>query len=152
MKLVKVHPFGGFEHMVRRMNHIMNDLDAGGTQLDRATFFQNPSLTPRVDIVEDAASYTISVELPGLAKEDVKVAMNDNRVLTISGEKKQEEKTEGKNFHRVERRYGSFSRSFNLPKTVHVEAINARFENGVLVLSLPKVEEPKPQVKEITVQ
>jgi HSP20 family protein len=110
----------------------------------------NGVLSPRVDISEDAKSVFIHAELPGLKKEDVKVTVKDG-VLVIKGEKKQEEKTEGKNYHRIERRYGTFSRSFTLGDHVDAENINANFENGVLSLTLPKVEVRKDE-KEIAIR
>ncbi|MBL7975190.1 MAG: Hsp20/alpha crystallin family protein [Candidatus Kapabacteria bacterium] len=148
MKLVRVNPFAEFDAMTRRM---FNDIDRGGVVFNRSNFTQ-PVLTPRVDVAEDKSNFYINAELAGMSKEDVKIAVNEDRVLTISGEKKQEEKTEDKNYFRVERRYGNFSRSFNIPETVDVANIAAKFENGVLHLTLPKTEPAKPSVTEITIQ
>ncbi len=147
-----MNPAFGFDTAVRRMNHLMNELDMGGTRFDRSAFFGNVQLTPRVDIAEDATHFHITMELAGIAKEDVKVAVNHERVLTVSGERKQEEKQEGKNYHRIERRYGNFSRSFTLPENVNEDQIDAHFENGLLNLSIPKREEVKPQIKTIAVK
>ncbi len=152
MKLVRMNPAFGFDNAVRRMNHFMNEMDRGGVVFDRNTFNATSTISPRVDIAEDATHFTITMELAGVPKEAVNVAVDENRVLTVSGERKQEEKKEGKNFHRVERRYGSFSRSFTLPDNVADDSIEARFENGVLSLSIPKKEDQKPQVKSIEVK
>lgn len=148
MKLVRVNPFAEFDAMTRRM---FNDIDRGGVVFNRSNFTQ-PVLTPRVDVAEDKSNFYINAELAGMSKEDVKIAVNEDRVLTISGEKKQEEKTEDKNYFRVERRYGNFSRSFNIPEMVDVANIAAKFENGVLHLTLPKTEPAKPSVTEIAIQ
>ena len=152
MKLVKANPFNGFDTMVRRMNNMFNTIENGGSLMNSDAFFNTTTLTPRVDISEDKANYYIHAELPGMTKDDVKVAVNEGGILTISGEKKHEEKKEDKNYYRIERRYGQFSRSFTLPEHVDDTNIDAKFENGVLNLSIPKVEPAKPNVKEITVR
>lgn len=103
--------------------------------------------SPAVDVAESDNEYLVKVELPGINKEDVKVTVQDS-VLTILGEKKQE--TEAKNYHRVERSYGSFQRSFTLPSTVKADKVDATFKDGVLTIALPKAEEAKP--KEIDVK
>lgn len=101
---------------------------------------------PAVDIVENEV--IVKAELPGLKQEDVKVSLN-NDLLTIKGEKKQEKEEEGKNFHRIERSYGSFNRSFTLPSKVKADKVKAAYKNGILEITLPKSDEIKP--KEITI-
>jgi len=86
----------------------------------------------------------VNVEVPGMKKEDVKVTFQDG-ILTIKGERKQEKEEKDKSLHRVERSYGSFCRSFTLPTTVQGEKIKANYRDGVLMISLPKVEEAKPK-------
>ncbi|MCS7001004.1 MAG: Hsp20/alpha crystallin family protein [Bacteroidota bacterium] len=147
MTLVKFNPFEGFDSLVRRMTEWMNELDRSLALNGEGTV----TLVPRVDISEDKENFYISAELPGIAKEDIKVSISDDGVLTISGEKKQEQKQEGKNFYRIERRYGTFTRSFSLPENVKRDAISARFENGVLHLTLPKQEPAQPKVTEIQI-
>lgn len=93
--------------------------------------------SPRVDITETDKEFVIKAELPDVAKDDMHVSV-DNGVLTIRGEKKQEKEEKGKKFHRIERHYGSFSRSFSLPENVDPSAIKAAFKDGVLDVSLPK--------------
>ena len=105
--------------------------------------------TPRVDINETEKEVTIDAELPGIDKKDVKVEVHNN-TLTISGERKDEKKTEKTNCYRVERHYGKFERSFTLSDAVNANNIAAKYKNGVLSLALPKTEKALP--KEITVE
>ncbi|MFD2202028.1 Hsp20/alpha crystallin family protein [Shivajiella indica] len=95
--------------------------------------------TPAVDIAEDENQYEIHVSVPGMKKTDFNLDLTDGR-LTISGERKMEEKKEGKNFHTVETHYGSFSRSFYVPETVDAEKIEASYQDGLLKVLLPKTE------------
>lgn len=99
---------------------------------------------PSVDIHENADSYQIEADLPGMRKEDISIDLQDN-VLTISGERKQESEASGQEDVRVERRYGKFVRSFTLPPNVDPDNIKASYQNGVLKLQLPKREEAKPK-------
>lgn len=104
---------------------------------------------PSVDISESKEEFTVKVELPGINKNDVKITLQEN-VLTIQGEKKQETESKERNYHRVERSYGSFSRSFRFPSMVKADKIDANYKDGVLTISLPKAEEAK--AKEIDVK
>lgn len=106
---------------------------------------------PRVDISETPAAYVIKAEIPEVKKEDVKITIDDGMV-TISGERRQESEQKDTKFHRVERYYGSFSRSFSLPGNVDEQAAKAEFKEGVLSLSIPKAAEAKPKVLEVKVQ
>jgi HSP20 family protein len=99
---------------------------------------------PIVDIYETKESVIIDAELPGMKQSDIEVNVTDN-MLTIKGEKKQEKDTKEENFYRVERIYGSFSRSFTLPVGVHADKIKAVYKDGVLKITLPKAEEVKPK-------
>jgi HSP20 family protein len=99
---------------------------------------------PALDLSESADSYTIEASVPGLKAEDLNITF-ENGVLTISGEVRQSEESKERNYHRVERRYGRFSRSVNLPTSVRGDAISAKLENGVLMLNVPKAEEVKPR-------
>ena len=94
---------------------------------------------PAVDIAEDENSYEIQLSVPGVQKKDFKVELVDGK-LTISGERKMEEKKEGKNYHSVETQYGSFSRSFFVPEDIKAEEVNAAYEDGLLKITLPKKE------------
>ena len=107
--------------------------------------------SPRVDIVENDKEFVIKAEIPEVKKEDVKVTA-DNGVLTIQGERKQEKEEKGKKFHRVERYYGSFTRSFTLPENVDETKIKANFKDGMLNLQVPKSEKSKPKAIEVKVE
>jgi len=107
--------------------------------------------TPKVRIGEDRDKFTINMELPGVSKEDVKLSV-ENNVLSVTGEKKQATKTEDTNLIVNEIFYGQFNRNFNISKDIKVDAIDASFNDGVLNITLPKVEEAKPVVKEINIK
>jgi len=106
---------------------------------------------PLVDIVEDEKEYLIKAELPEVKKEDVKVTVEDD-VLTITGERKYEKEEKGKKYHRVERAYGSFERSFTLPEDADGSKVNAEFKDGILKVRLPKSEKAKPKAVEVKVE
>ncbi len=105
---------------------------------------------PNVDVYEEGDLIVVKAEVPGIAKEDIEVTFKDN-ALTISGEKKKEERVENKNFYQMERSYGSFSRSVYLPTEVKTEEASATFRDGVLEITVPKTEESKEKVKKITI-
>jgi HSP20 family protein len=105
---------------------------------------------PPVDISEDDKEYFINVELPGVNKEDVRVTV-ENGILTITGERKEEKEEKGKKFHRVERMYGTFLRTFTLPDGAAGDKISAEFKDGILKVRLPKSEEAKPKSIEVKV-
>ncbi len=107
--------------------------------------------SPLVDITEDDKEYLVTAELPELKKEDVKVSV-ENGELTISGERKFEKEEKGKKYHRIERSYGSFLRSFTLPEGVSGEKVVADFKDGALKIHLPKDEKAKPKAIEVKVQ
>ncbi|MEY4549685.1 MAG: hypothetical protein RL685_5880 [Pseudomonadota bacterium] len=97
------------------------------------------AFTPAVDVVEQDDAYQLRAEIPGIAPNDIDVQV-ENDVLTLKGERKYDNQVERAGYRRVERSYGSFSRSFVLPKGTNVEAIEARADNGVLTISIPKVQ------------
>lgn len=107
--------------------------------------------SPSVDIAERDDAYTVSVELPGVKKDDIAVSI-ENNILTITGEKKQEEKVPQGSWRRVERIYGSFQRSFTLPATVKADAIEAKFEDGILRVTVPKADEARQKQIEVKVR
>jgi HSP20 family protein len=106
--------------------------------------------SPLADITEDEKEYLIKAELPELKREDVKVTV-ENGVLTISGERKFEKEEKKKKYHRVERGYGSFVRSFSLPDDADANKVKAEFKNGMLAIHLPKNEKAKPKQIEVNV-
>lgn len=97
------------------------------------------SFVPKVDVLENDKAYELHVEVPGMSKEDFNIEVNDN-YLTVSGERKFTNEKNEKNFHSIETRYGSFSRSFALPENVNADKINAKYNNGILELTVPKDE------------
>ena len=106
--------------------------------------------SPLVDITEDEKEYLIKAELPEIKKEEVKVTVQED-VLTISGERKYEKEEKGKKYHRVERAYGSFMRSFTLPEDADGAKVAAEFKDGVLKIHLPKSEKAKPKSIDVKV-
>ena len=103
---------------------------------------------PAVDILETPEAYEVKAELPGIPKEDVHITV-ENNILTLKGERKFEKDETKENYHRIERTYGAFARSFNLPTRVDQERVEAKFDNGVLTISVPKAAEAKPKRIEI---
>jgi HSP20 family protein len=99
---------------------------------------------PPVDIAEDKEKITLTAELPGFKEDEVQIQMEGN-LLTIRGERKFEQEKEGRNYHRIERAYGQFVRSFTLPNNVDRENIRAKFKNGLLEIELPKREDARPK-------
>jgi len=110
-----------------------------------------PDFAPVVDIEEKDKQYVVTVELPGVKKDDVKIDLKDN-VLTISGEKKMVRKIDEKNFHQSERIFGSFQRCFRLPELVDQQQISAEFKDGILNIAIPKSVAIQPKTIEIKVK
>ena len=106
--------------------------------------------SPLVDITEDDKEYLIKADLPEVKKEDVKLTVQDD-VMSISGERKYEKEEKGKKYHRVERAYGSFMRSFTLPEDADGSKVSAEYKDGVLKVRLPKSEKAKPKSIEVKV-
>lgn len=106
--------------------------------------------TPAVDIQETPEAYVVNAELPEVKKEDVKITVQDG-VLSLSGERRLEKEEKGKKFHRIERSYGRFERSFVLPDSIDEQKIHASYDNGVLHLMLPKAPSTRPTTREIKV-
>lgn len=106
--------------------------------------------SPLVDISEDDKEYLIKAEIPDMKKEDVKISVQDD-ILSISGERKYEKEEKGKKYHRVERAYGSFMRSFAVPENADGSKVNAEYKEGVLTVHLPKSEKAKPKAIEVKV-
>ncbi|ACD91183.1 MAG: Hsp20/alpha crystallin family protein [Chlorobium limicola] len=120
---------------------------------DKVSPFFSSMITPsfKVDISEDETAIYVSADMPGMKKEDVKVSMEDD-VLCISAERKQEEEEKKKGYHRIERNWGSMSRSFTVGDNVDAENIQASYENGELKITLPKKESEPKKGKEIEVK
>jgi HSP20 family protein len=153
MTLVKFTPSTELSNIEKRMRKFFEDFDApftGEWGLKNWNFNSNV-FTPRVDVTEDNENLYVHAEIPGVEKKDLKLNVSGD-VLTISGEKKTEQRDEKKNYYRVERNYGSFSRSFTLPAEVIVDKISADYKDGVLTITLPKTEEAKIVEKQIEVK
>ena len=147
MTLVRWDPFRELEDMSERLNRVFSRpalRTSGKENLTVADWM------PTVDISETEGEYLIKAELPDVRKEDVKVTV-ENGVLTLQGERRQEKEEKGKRFHRVERSYGSFVRSFTLPESVDESFVKAEYKDGVLNLHLPKSEKVKPKAIDVKV-
>lgn len=105
---------------------------------------QQQRFVPAMDLVEEGDHYVLRADLPGLGEDDVSIEVQDNN-LTISGERRLEERTEQNAYWRIERSYGHFSRSLGMPEGIDPDGISARFENGVLEVRVPKPAERKPR-------
>jgi HSP20 family protein len=141
--------------MSERLNRLLANLGAPLVARTPAVGSDRESLTvpewaPVVDIAETADEFLIKAELPEVKREDVKVTL-ENGVLTIMGERKQEQEEKGKRFHRIERAYGSFMRTFTVPDNVDEDKLRADFKDGVLTVHLPKTEKAKPKAIEVKV-
>lgn len=148
MAIIKYDPFRSFEGLTRKMDNFLNNFNSG-INLEYGSFL------PKVDISEDDKMLYIHAELPGLNKDDFKVTVNEDSLLVIKGSKKIEnevkESGNGRTYHRVERSYGEFTRSFMLPENIKKDSIKAKFEEGVLNLTLEKNEPVKPKEIEVSV-
>ena len=138
MALVRFTPFADdFQVLQERINRIFQDTARVGEETMGAW-------SPSCDIYEEGDSIIVKAELPGVEKSDIDVQV-ENNVLTLRGERKRDKEVKSENLYRTERYYGAFSRSFTLPVTVDTEKIRAEYKDGVLQVTLPKVEEAKPR-------
>jgi HSP20 family protein len=136
-------PLGDMALLQNRLNSMFQDF-AWPNQDEQLT---TGSFVPAVDVYEDAQKVMVKIEVPGIKQEDLDVKL-ENNTLTIKGERKFENEEKEENFHRIERRYGSFVRSFTVPQTVDTEGVTANYDAGVLTVTLNKKAEAKPkQVK-----
>lgn len=146
--MTRWNPLKELEEIEKRLSTYMGRpagrMEAGKEALTVAEW------SPLVDITEDEKEYVIKAELPDVKKEDIKLTVADN-VMTISGERKYEKEEKGKKFHRVERAYGSFMRSFTLPDAADGSKVNAEYKDGVLNVRLPKSEKAKPKSIEVKI-
>jgi HSP20 family protein len=142
MELVRWEPFDQFKKIHSRLNELFED------RFNQSRVGANGSWAPAMDILESTEAYIIRAELPGVKKEDINVELKEG-TLTLSGERKAEELTEGVGYRSVERVNGKFVRSVILPKTVNQDGIQASYKDGVLEIQVPKAEKVKP--RQITV-
>jgi|SRR5688572_18994021 len=137
-KLTRFDPATGITRWSEGLDQFFNDFWNADAAREAAL------LSPAIDVSEDEARLSISAELPGLERKDIELSVKDG-VLTLRGEKKMEASAREGKYHRIERRYGSFFRALALPDTVDAEAIDAKFKDGVLLVTLPKRPETKPR-------
>ncbi|MGE5236504.1 MAG: Hsp20/alpha crystallin family protein [Acidobacteriota bacterium] len=149
MPIVRFDPFREMTTLQDRMNRLFDDVWGRGRQTEGDSI--SGSWLPAVDVRETKDALEIQAELPGIEAKDVQLSV-ENGVLTLKGSRSFEKATEGQTYHRVERAYGAFERSFTLPTNVNPEKIQAAFRNGVLHLTLPKREEAKPRSISIKVE
>ena len=143
MTLVRWDPFREFTQMQDRLNRVFTD--AYGRSGSDEGFLTSGAWVPPVDIYQNGdTELVLKAELPDMVREDIDVTV-DNGTLTIKGEKKFAGEPKEEQFHRIERRYGAFSRSFTLPQTVDATKVSAEYKNGVLTVRLPVREEAKPR-------
>lgn len=148
MTLVRWDPFRELEDMSERLNRMFSRPAA--TAKNGKESLTVADWIPTVDISETDGEYVIKAELPEVKKEDVKVTLEDG-VLTLTGERRQEKEEKNTKYHRVERSYGSFVRSFSLPDLVDETKVKAEYKDGMLNLHLPKSEKAKPRAIEVKV-
>jgi len=137
--LTRWDPFREMQTLQNRLNRLFDEQYSGGQET-----MVTGAFVPPVDIYEDQHGIQLKLEVPGIEEKDLDIKV-ENNVLTVSGERKFEKEQKEENFHRIERRYGNFTRSFTLPNTVDTEKIGADYNNGVLNIRLVKREEAKPK-------
>ncbi len=144
MAITRWDPFREFATLQNQMNRLFQDYQPARAGQSGEDFLTSGSFVPPVDIYEDEHNITLKLEVPGIDEKDIDVRV-ENSTLTVRGERKFEKDVKEENFHRIERSYGSFSRSFTLPNTVNPEQVNADYTNGVLTITLGKRAEAKPK-------
>jgi len=145
--LTRWEPFREFTTLQDRMNRLFRDsFGSEGQDQSLAT----SAFAPPVDVYEDEHNVTLKIEVPGIDEKDIDVRI-ENNTLTVHGERKFEKEEKEENFRRVERQYGSFTRSFTLPTTVDAEKVAANYDKGILKVSLPKKAEAKPKQIKVSV-
>jgi HSP20 family protein len=144
--LTRWDPFREFSTLQDRMNRLFQDSFGQG----REEALTTSSFAPAVDVYEDEHKITLKIEVPGIDEKDIDIRV-ENNLLTVHGERKFEKEEKEENYRRVERQYGSFTRSFNLPSTVDAENISADYDRGVLKVQLAKKAEAKPKQIKVNV-
>jgi HSP20 family protein len=145
MTITRWDPFREVATLQNRVNSLFRDMNGDNDPLAAASF------VPAVDIYEDPQKVVLKLEVPGIEEKDLDVRV-ENHTLTVKGERKFEAEEKEQNFHRIERRYGSFYRAFTLPSTVDTENVAASYNAGVLKLELTKKPEAQPKQIKINVE
>jgi HSP20 family protein len=151
MAIVRWEPFRDLMGLQERMNRLFDEAFRGARGTGQEDDWSlGGSWAPAVDIYEQEGNIVLKAELPGIDPKDVDVRV-ENNVLTLRGERKFDNEVKRDNYHRVERAYGAFSRSFTLPNVIDTDRIKAEYKDGVLRMTLPKKEEAKPKQIAISV-
>src|SRR6266702_8156784 len=145
--LTRWEPFREFSTLQDRMNRLFRESYSGEGRDESLT---TSSFAPAVDVYEDEHKVTLKIEVPGIDEKDIDVRV-ENNTLTVHGERKIEKEEKEENYRRVERQYGTFTRSFTLPSSVDTGQVNAHYDNGVLKISLAKKAEAKPKQIKVNV-
>jgi HSP20 family protein len=145
--LTRFEPFREFATLQDRINRVFRESYSPEGRDETLT---TSSFAPAVDVYEDEHSVTLKIEVPGIEEKDIDVRI-ENNTLTVHGERKIEKEEKEENYRRVERQYGSFTRTFNLPTTVDSEKVSANYDKGVLKIALPKKAEAKPKQIKVNV-
>ena len=153
MTLVRFNPFRDLLNVEREFNRLSKTFDNryGLSRRENDEEFDNAVWTPLTDVFEDDNKYELKMDLPGVSKDDLKLSFK-NGELCISGERKQEKEEKNGQYHRIERTFGKYYRSFRLPELIKSDKIDAEFKDGQLTVSIPKAEEAKPKELEIKVK
>src|ERR1700691_3671362 len=144
--LTRWEPFREFNTLQDRLNRLFRDSVAA----DQDQSLTTSTFAPAVDVYEDQHNVTLKIEVPGIDEKDIDVRI-ENNTLTVHGERKFEKEEKEENYRRVERQYGSFTRTFTLPNTVDQESVQADYEKGVLKIKLAKKAEAKPKQIKVNV-
>lgn len=145
--LTRWDPFRELTALQDRMNRLFQD-SFGPNRSDES--LSTGTFAPAVDVYEDEHNVTLKVEIPGIEEKDIDIRV-ENNTLTVRGERKLEKEEKEENYHRIERHFGSFFRSFSLPATVDTENVHATYDKGVLEIQLAKREEAKPKQIKVSV-
>lgn len=138
--ITRWEPFREFSTLQDRLNRLFQQSVSEGRDESLTT----SNFAPAVDVYEDDHQVTLKIEVPGIDEKDIDVRL-ENNTLTVTGERKLEKEEKEENYRRVERQYGSFTRSFTLPQTVDAEGVSAQYDKGVLKIKLAKKAEAKPK-------
>jgi len=149
MALIKWDPIRDLMTFQERMNRLFDE--TFGRRRGELSPLETGDWCPAVDIFETKDAIELRAELAGMSPSDVEISLEDD-VLSLRGERRMDKEVKEENYHRIERSYGSFTRSFTLPRRVQKDKIKARFRDGVLHVTLPKAEEAKPKEIKIEVQ
>ena len=145
--ITRFQPFREFATLQDRINRVLRESYSPAGQDESLT---TSSFAPAVDVYEDEHNVTLKIEVPGIDEKDIDVRI-ENNTLTVHGERKIEKEEKEENYRRVERQYGSFTRTFTLPTTVDSEKVSANYDKGVLMIVLPKKAEAKPKQIKVNV-